>query len=459
MATESSPTTSTTSPQAPKLKRVLGLWDLLIYGMIIMQVVAPVPIFGLLEKRSDGHALMTVLVAMVAMMITAISYGRMAILYPMAGSAYTYVGRTFSPHLGFLAGWSMFLDYLVIPLISAIIPALAIHEMLPFLPFPVLTFLVVAAMTILNLYGIRATARANAVLLVVSSLAVGVFLILAIRYLFIKAGWGGLISLKPFYNPATFKAGTILGGISLAAMTYIGFDGLTTLAEDSINPKRDMVLSTVLVVVVTGILSAVELYFLHQVLPDWRSAADPDTAYLEVMKTVGGSVLFTLFTVIMSVSQFGAGFSVQVNAARLLYGMGRDNVLPRSVFGYLSPRRQNPTRNIIMVGALAFIGTVTVPFDRACDLLNFGAYIGFMGVNLATVWSYFLHPQPQHRRNVLWDALLPMSGFLLCLIFWLGLPQLAKLVGGGWLLAGMAYCAYKTKGFRERPLLFDFSES
>ena len=240
-------------------------------------------------------------------------------------------------------------------------------------------------------------------------------------------------------------------------MTYIGFDGLTTLAEDSVNPKRDIVLSTVLVVLITGILSAVELYFLHQVMPDWRSA-DPDTSYLDVMGTVGGPVLFTVFLVIMSVSQFGAGFSVQVSAARLLYGMGRDNVLPRPWFGYLSPRRGNPSRNIIFVGAFAFLGTLLVPFDNACDLLNFGAYVGFMGVNLSTIVSYFVRPPQGHRRNLLWDAILPASGFLLCLIFWLGLPNLAKLVGGGWLLFGLVYCACRTGGFRRRPLLFDFSE-
>jgi putrescine importer len=435
------------------------LWDLLIYGMIIMQVVAPVPIFGLLEQRSNGHSVTTVLVAMVAMMLTAISYGRMAILFPMAGSAYTYVGRTLNPHLGFMAGWSMFLDYLIIPLISAIIPALAIQRLVPFVPFPVLTFLIVSGMTVLNLRGIRTTARANAILLVVTSVAVGLFLLLAIRYLFAKAGWDGLFSMKPVYNPVTFNRSTILGGISLAALTYIGFDGLTTLAEDSINPKRDMVLSTVLVVLITGILSGIELYFLHQVLPDWKSASDPNTAYLDAMQMVGGSVFFTSFLVVMSVSQFGAGFSVQVNAARLLYGMGRDNVLPRSLFGYLSPRRQNPTWNIIMVGALAFAGTVLVPFDNACDLLNFGAFLGFMGVNLSTLWGYFFRPPQGRRRNFLWDACLPGAGFLLCLIFWLGLPALAKLVGGAWLLAGMAYCAIKTRGFRERPLLFDFSQS
>ena len=447
---------SNSEPQ--RLKRVLNLRDLLIYGMIIMQVVAPVPIFGLLEQRSNNHAVTTVLIAMLAMIITAISYGRMAILYPMAGSAYTYVGRALSPHLGFLAGWSMFLDYLVIPLISAIIPALAIQRLIPAAPLPLLTFLIVAGMTGLNLRGIRATVHANMVLLVVASLAVAVFLALAIHYLFLKSGWSGIFSMSPMYDPATFHPSAMLAGISLAAMNYIGFDGLTTLAEDSVNPKRDMVLSTVLVVVITGVLSAVELYFLHLVLPDWRFA-DPNTSYLDVMRTVGGPVLFTTFLVVMSVSQFGSGFSVQVNAARLLYGMGRDNVLPKAIFGYLSPHRQNPSRNIILVGVLAFLGTVFVPFDQACDLLNFGAFLGFMGVNLATLWSYYVRTPKGHRRNVLWDALLPASGFLLCLLFWIGLPYRAKIVGGLWLVVGAAYSAYKTRGFRQKPLLFDFTEN
>jgi putrescine importer len=447
-----------TNSEPQRLKRVLSLRDLLVYGMMIMQVVAPIPIFGLLEQRSNNHAVTTILVAMLAMVITAISYGRMARLYPMAGSAYTYVGRALNPHLGFLAGWSMFLDYLVIPLISAIIPALAIQRLIPAAPLPLLTFLVLSGMTALNLRGIRATVHANMVLLAVASIAVGVFLILAIRYLLLKSGWSGIFSISPMYDPAGFQPGALLAGISLAAMNYIGFDGLTTLAEDSVNPKRDMVLSTVLVVVITGVLSAVELYFLHLVLPDWR-AADPNTSYLDVMRTVGGPVLFTTFLIVMSVSQFGSGFSVQVNAARLLYGMGRDNVLPKSVFGFLSSQRRNPSRNIIFVGLLAFLGTVFVPFDQACDLLNFGAFLGFMGVNLATFWSYFVRTPPGHRRNLLWDVLLPASGFVMCLVFWIGLPNRAKIVGGFWLLAGLGYSAYKTRGFRERPLLFDFQET
>jgi amino acid transporter len=135
--------------------------------------------------------------------------------------------------------------------------------------------------------------------------------------------------------------------------------------------------------------------------------------------------------------------------------MGRDGVLPRSLFGYLDPQRHSPSRNIILVGALAFTGTVVISFDHALDLLNFGAFLGYMGVNAAAVWTFGIRPSGGHQRRILWDLLLPASGFVGCLIFWLGLPERAKVVGGIWLCIGLAYCAYKTSGFR-RPLALDF---
>jgi amino acid transporter len=355
----------------------------------------------------------------------------------------------------------MFLDYLIIPLISAIIIANATEEVVP-VPFFVRSLVIVVAMTTLNLYGIRATIRANAILLAVTSGAIVLFFAFAWRWLFANEGWSGLVSLHPVYNPATFRSWDVLAGISLAAMNYIGFDGLTTLAEDSVNPKRDMILATVLIVIVTGVLSAVELYFLHQVMPapDWNAMTDTarDNAYLAAMQTVGGRPLFMTFCIVMSASQFGSAFSVQVSAARLLYGMGRDNVLPRAVFGYLSPRRGNPSWNIMFVGVAAFVGSVLIPFDVACALLTFGAFVGFMGVNASTVISYYVRPPQGHRRSFGRDAALPACGFLLCVLFWLSLSNLTKLVGGGWLLLGLVYCAFKTGGFRRRPLLFDFSE-
>jgi amino acid transporter len=449
----------------PQLRRILGLRDLIVYGLIIIQVVAPIPIFGLVQQRSNGHAATTILAAMVAMMLTAISYGRMAALYPMAGSAYTYVARSINPHLGFVTGWAMFLDYLIIPLMSIIIPALAIQRLIshtswmPRVPFAVLALVIAVVMTLLNLRGLRTTTRTNLILLIVSGLAVIVFMVLAIRHMFLQSGWGGVFSVQPLYDPGKFRLQSILSGTSLAALTYIGFDGVTTLAEETINPRRNIVLATVLVCFIVGVLSATELYLFQLVWPDWSTFPNLDTAYLDIMRLVGGGLLFAGFSVVMSVSQFGSGFSGQAAAARLIYGMGRDNVLPRSVFGTLSPRTQHPARNILLVGLFAFAGALAVPFEVSCDLLNFGAFLGFMGVNLAALWSYYITPPESHRRRFFRDAVLPGAGFLFCLVIWLGLPHLSKVVGGIWLLIGIVFCAGRTRGFRERPVLFDFSES
>lgn len=444
------------SNSEPHLKRVLGLWDLIIYGMILMQLVAPVPIYGLIQLRSQGNALPTILFAMVAMIFTALSYGRMTSLYPMAGSAYTYVARGINPHLGFLVGWAMVLDYLIVPLISIIIPALVLQQSLPGVPFPVLTLLVILAMTILNMGGMKATNRVNSLLLIVTGTAVFIFIVMAVRFLYLKSGWNGVFSVTPFYDPKTFSPGHILTGTSLAALTYIGFDEVTTLAEDTINPKKNVVLATVLICLITGLVSSVELYLFQLAGPDWTTFKNLDIAYLDIMKLVGGGLLFGIFSVIMSVSQFGAGLSGQVGAARLLYGMGRDNVLPRKIFGFLSNKSKNPTYNILIVGAIAFSGSIFLPLERACDLLNFGAFLGYMGVNLSVIWSYFIFPEQNYKRQLFKDLILPIMGFLFCFAIWLELPVISKITGAVWLIIGIIYSGIKTNGFRKRPILFDF---
>src|SRR6266446_61429 len=242
--TESS---ASTQPGAPRLKRVLTLWDLIFYGIVLVQPIAPVPLFGVAQKLSDGHFATIILIAMFAMMITAVSYGRMASLYPSAGSAYTYVGRGLNLHLGFLAGWAMLLDYLIIPLFCVVYGSLIVARMFTHLPYLLIAGLFAGGMTYLNVRGIRSTARANQILMTFMCAVLGWFIVLAIRYLFLHQGWEGLVSMKPFYDPHEFDRGAILHATSFAALTYIGFDAVTTLAEDVKNPKRNVLLATVFV--------------------------------------------------------------------------------------------------------------------------------------------------------------------------------------------------------------------
>jgi putrescine importer len=443
----------------PRLRRVLTLWDLIFYGIVLIMPIAPVPMFGVAQVLSQGHFVTTILIAMIAMMLTAVSYGRMASLYPAAGSAYTYVGRGLNPHLGFLAGWAMFLDYLIQPLINSIYGALTIQRFFPFIPYAVLAAIFVGIMTFLNLRGIRATAYANIFLLTIMCTVICVFMVLAVRYLFHIQGWSGVFSIKPFYDSKTFNPRMIWTATSFAALTYIGFDGVTTLAEDVENPKRNVLLATVLVCLFTGIVGGLEVYLGQRVWPDFKSFPSVETAFMDVAHRVGGPLLFQALGVVLILASVGAGLTGQVGAARLLFGMGRDNVLPRKLFGYLDPRRNTPTRNIWLIGIVAYIGTLFVGYEQAGEILNFGAFLAFMGVNLATFWQFWIVRQPGRKRRLLPDLLVPLLGFVFCLWIWLGLKLPSKIVGGVWFILGLIYCLIKTRGFRDRPIMVDFSES
>src|SRR6201981_3978975 len=382
------------SASAPPLRRTLTLWDLIFYGIVLIQPIAPVPLYGVAQKLSDGHFVTIILIALLAMLITAVSYGRMGALYPTAGSAYTYVGRGLNLHLGFLAGWAMILDYLLQPLINTVWISTALHERyIPQVPYVGWAALIAGIITVLNLAGVRSSARANKILLLFMSLVVVWFVVLATRFLFRAQGWSGLFSIQPFYDPKTFNSHRIWTATSFAALTYIGFDGVTTLAEDVENPKRNVLLAVVLTCVFAGVVSCFESYLGARGWPDWRSFPNLETAFMDICSRVGGTVLFNAMGVILIVAAFGSGLTGTLGAARLLFGMGRDNVLPKKLFGYLKPGSNTPTFNILLIGAISFAGAVLLnyvgsAYEHAGELLNFGAFLAFMGVNFATFWQF-----------------------------------------------------------------------
>lgn len=442
----------------PRLLRVLTLWDLIIYGIIAVTPCAPVTVFGLALVRSRGHAVDTILIAMVAMLFTAFSYGRMAALYPSAGSAYTYVGRGIHPHLGLLAGWAMLLDYILIPLFCTLFGSLTLQRLFPDVPFPVLAALFVGFMTFLNLRGIRTTARANEVLLTVMFAVLFTFIVMAVHHIFRLGGWQGLLSTVPFYCPQDFDFRAIQSATAFAALTYTGFDAITTLAEEVKNPRRNVLLATVLVCLFTGLFGGLLVYLGQLVWPDYQSYSNIETAFMDMSRRVGGVPLFQSISVILIIAMLGSASAGQVGAARLLYGMGRDNVLPRRVFAYLDPKRINPSYNIWMIGILAFLGSVIMPYELAGELLNFGAFLSFMGVNLAAVVQFYIVGQRGHQKRFLTDALLPGLGFLFCLWIWWNLALPAKILGGLWFLAGTVLFAIKTRGFRSQLVMTGFDE-
>ena len=285
------------------------------------------------------------------------------------------------------------------------------------------------------------------------------FMVMAVRYLIHHGGWPSLLSTHPFYDPAEFNFLTVLHATSFAALTYLGFDAVTTLAEEVKNPKRNVLLATVTVCLFTGIFGGGLVYLGQLVWPNFQTFPDIATAFMDVARRAGGQWLFDAMIMLLAVANVGSGLTAQVGAARLLFGMGRDDVLPKKFFAYLDPKRNSPTFNLLLIGAITFAGSLGKRYDLIGELLNFGAFLGFMGVNIATIRQFYFLGQNGRKRQFWLDFLLPGLGFLFCLAIWVGLSTPAKVLGSAWFVVGLTYAAIRTQGFRSTPLMMDFRDS
>jgi amino acid transporter len=440
---------STNNPAT--LRRTLGLWDLILYGVIVIQPTAPMSVFGVLSNRGRGHVVTTILIAMVAMLFTAISYGRMARAYPSAGSAFTYVGQEINPALGYVTGWSMAMDYMLNPIICIIWCSKAAMNFAPGVPYFVWAVFFFIVFTGLNLRGIRTSARVNAGLAAMMGVVIAIFFFTAARFVLGHPHDGAAFLTRPFYDPMTFNMKAVLGGTSIAVLTYIGFDGISTLSEEAENPRRNILLATVLTCVVIGVLSAFEVYAAQLVWPASQPFPDVDTAFVHVAGRAAGGWFFVVMNLTLLVANFGSGMGAQLGAARLLFGMGRSNALPRSFFGAVDHRYRIPRNNVIFVGVVALVGAFLLSYELGAEMLNFGALIAFMGVNAAAFVRYYLRAEEKKLTNLL----PPLVGFVVCFLLWINLSFPAIRAGTIWMALGIAFGAWKTGGFRRNLVDFE----
>ena len=440
MSTDASATTA-----GPRLRRTLTLRDLILYGVIVIQPVAPMSVFGVLSQRGRGHVATAILIAMVAMLFTGISYGRMARAYPSAGSAFTYVAQEVNPALGYVTGWSMVMDYMLNPLICTIWCAEQTHQFAPGIPLWGWKVFFAMVFTLLNIQGIKTSARINTIMAIFMGAVVAVIFAAAARYILGHPHAEPGFFTRPFYDPRTFTYAGLFGCTSIAVLTYIGFDGISTLSEEAENPRRNILLATVMTCLVIGLLSAVEVYVAQLIWPAVEKFPDIDTAYVYVAARTW-KPLFPIVGFTLLLANFGSGMGAQIGAARLLYGMGRSDALPKSFFGVVDERHRVPRNNVVFVGAMALLGAFLLSYERGAEMLNFGALIAFMGVNLAAFLRYYVRAQEKKLTNLV----PPVLGFFICLALWLNLSRPAKLYGSIWMAAGILFGIWKTRGFREQ---------
>jgi len=414
---------------------VLSLPALVLFGLAFVGPTAPYTFFGVGAVQSRGHFALVYLIAMVAISFTAVSYGKMAAAFPEAGSTYAYASKAIHPIVGYLAGWVMILDYLLMPMLCVIIVGVTSNKLAPAVPYSVWVVITAMAITGINLAGIEMTSRATLVFNAILAVSVLWFVGAAIWALTHGIGQGTLLSIAPFYSAKSFSLRAVMAATPVAVLSFLGFDGISTLAEDAKDPQKNVARATLLVCFIAGALFILQTYLGQLIWPDYTTFSPIETAFSDIGRRIGGPALAYLIALLVIGQAWASGITSQASGSRLLYGMARDGKLPRVVFGYLNPKLRTPTFSILLMGAIAMVAGLALDLDKAAELVNFGACAGFMVVNLSVIGHYFVR-----NRQRWWGSLVsPAIGFCICLWIWLSVSTLAMKVGSIWTLAGCAY--------------------
>jgi len=423
-----------------ELKRSLSLTDLVIYGMIFMIPIAPFGVYGYVNAEAPGMVPLAYIIGMVAMLFTALSYGSMARAFPVAGSVYSYAQRGLNPHIGFIAGWLMLLDYLLIPPLLYVYAAMALNHLYPDIPKVgfILAFLVSA--TFVNLRGITFTARMNIIFLLAQLVVLGIFLFYAWNALHNGAG-NGRLTLAPLYSPDHFNFALLMQAVSIAVLSFLGFDAISTLAEEiKGDPGRSVGKASMLTLLVMGAIFVMQTWIATD-LAAGMGFKSADTAFYEIAELAAGSWLATLTAVATALS-WGVAVAITSQAAvsRLLFGMARDGKLPK-VLAKVHSKHNTPYVSIYLVAVLSllicylFINAV----DTLTSLVNFGALSGFMLLHITVINHYW---RRERSGQVIRHLICPLIGFGIVAAILYNMGVDAQKLGLIWIAAGVVYlCA------------------
>ncbi|HVI51095.1 MAG TPA: amino acid permease [Candidatus Sulfotelmatobacter sp.] len=437
------------------MHRTLGLWEIVLFGIAYMAPMIVYGTFGVLADASSGAVPSSYVIALAAILLTAFSYGRMAFLFPTSGSAYTYTAKSFNRHVGFMVGWAILLDYFFLPMVIWVIGVAYMSTALPDVPIWVWVLAFILITTVINVIGVAFAHKVNTALMLAQMLIVAAFVALCARYVYVLSGPSGLVSIEPFFKPG-LPFGSVMAGAAIAAYSFLGFDAVSTLTEETVEPKRVMPKAIMLVALLGGVIFVIAAYFTQLAHPG-ATFDNVDSASFEIAKAIGGDIFVTIFVVGLIVAQFASGIAAQASVGRLLFAMGRDGVLPKSIFGKLNSRFKTPAFNIVLSGV---VGLAALKLDVATStsFINFGAFIAFICVNLSVIAQFFSGNPEARRGGALLSVVVPGLGAAFDAWLLYSLDNTAITLGLIWLAVGIVYLAYLTGFFRRQPPEMEFQD-
>jgi amino acid transporter len=434
-----------------QLARRLSTWDLVVYGMIVMVPIAPYAIFGFVWNDAKGMVPLAYLVGLVGMLFTAMSYALMSQAFPLAGSVYAYAQRGLHEIAGFFAGWLILLDYILVPALLYVVSAVAMRGLLPAIPGWVWLVGFIAFNALVNLLGIHLTAQFNRYLLILELVTLALFLIMGWVALAAGKGAGGL-TLRPIYNPASFSFATVLGATSIAVLSFLGFDAISTLAEETRGAARNIGRATLLALLLVGSLFIVQTWVATDLAQGMRFSSPAD-AFYEISERAGGRWLrvVTVLAVVVS-SGIANAMAAQAAVARVLFAMARDGKLPR-VLARVHPRFKTPYISTLLVAGVSLVvGSVFAErLDDLSRIVNFGALSAFLLLHIAVINHFW---RRQRSRAWIRHLLVPAAGFLVIAYVLYAMDFMAKVLGACWISIGALYYFVLTR-LLKKPVALD----
>ncbi|MEH7108971.1 APC family permease [Bacillus sp. JJ1764] len=431
------------------LKRALTLKMVVFFGLTYMAPTTLLTTYGIAVSGTNGMIPTAYAIALFIMLFTAYSYSQMSKALPNSGAAYTYAQKSLNPHFGFLVGWTIIIDYLFSPMISALFNAIALNAMFPSIPMYVWIISFIVIVTTVNIFGIKLAANFNTILLIFQILSLVWFVTLAIKGLHAGKGAGTLFSTAPFYD-SHITLSTLLSIVPILCFSFLGFDAVTTLSEETKDPMKTIPKGIYLVTFIGGLIFIVGAYFLQMVYPNFQSFKDPASAYIDIQIYVGGMIFNSIMNAIGITAGFASAVASGTSASRILYAMGRENVLPKKFFGYLSPKFQTPVFNILLIGVIA-LSAIFLNLNTAISLINFGALFAFFFVNLSVIAHYYFRKKQRSFKGTILYLVIPLIGAALIGLLMKNLDKHSLILGGTWLLVGFIYLLNLTKMFRQLP--------
>ncbi|MFJ3958873.1 APC family permease [Arthrobacter sp. NPDC090010] len=437
--------------QRPRqLRRVLGLAALVMFGLSYMAPVTVFTTFGTVTQITDGHLAAAYVVALLTMVFTAFSYARISRVIPAAGSAYSYTTQTFGGHIGFVTGWTLMLDYLFLPMINFLLVGLYLNSAFPAVPAWVFALVSIVLVLAFISMGVKFVGKFSGVIVAMAVVIIVVFIALSASYL---SGHPAPSVLAPFES-GDGGVGPIFAGAAVLALSFLGFDAVSTLSEDARDAQKNIPRAIVITTVLGGVIFIAVAWAGGLVFPDWHAFGSLDTAGIELIEKVGGPVLSAIFIAVFVAGCIGSAMTSQVSVSRIIYAMGRDGLLPRP-FGKLHPRFGTPVLAAVAVSAVSLLALV-LTLDIAATMISFGALFAFSMVNLSVVKHFFWDGKRRGALDVVNYVLLPLIGFALTIWLWTSLAPTSFTVGLCWMAVGIVFLAVRTKGFRKAPPKLSF---